>query len=473
MEAANQYSGKSLSLILIGVCILIGSLMIIRDSNISKSCDLSNPINRSFDVYYGIRENYFQEVNGEKSKIPLYKSFIPEDLFSKNSFICVGGRGTGKTTLRKNYLKEKQMVIELFNPEVSHILNNFLSNVRIGENLNRIDHEIIELFWTPISFEHTVLYLFVEKILEFYNKNKNDLINTLKNISFDEKIQITLILNLYVSKEKLNTLNSLLTDIWNDNKKKYSEEERKIMESIEGEEINKKLKDSFLDLNKYYTEILVVQRDFDRIKMISNTIKEYDLNPVFKLQYDKLSIFTQFFKKYYNFTPIIAIDSLDEVNYFFDEKTIHKGALKQFVKSCFYSSILAKAFNGSIEIAYFFPQLESVDPKDFMERKDKIPMIYINWTQSQLKNYADYVLKVIETEQNNYCKKIKDFHGLINYDIAKFYVEQLKTPREINIFMQEFMLSLSGDSENYKFEPKTHNIAIALEKTMGRVNRIN
>ena len=39
--------------------------------------------------------------------------------------------------------------------------------------------------------------------------------------------------------------------------------------------------------------------------------------------------------------------------------------------------------------------------------------------------------------------------------------------------MQELMLSLNGDAENNKFEPKTHNIAYALEKTMGRVNRLN
>jgi hypothetical protein len=472
MEANNQNCGKKILLIFISIGILIASALILKNTNSHKSCDLSDPINRSFDVYYGIKKNYFQEVNGEKSEISLYKSFIPEDLFSKNSFICVGGRGTGKTILRKNYLKGKQMVIELFNPEVSQILNNFLLNVR-GENLNKSDHDLIELFWTPSQFENTVLYYFVERLMDLYNKNKIELINILKQISMDEKIQITLILNLYVSKEKLNTLNNLLNDIWSDNKKKYTEEEKKIMESIEGEEINKKLKDSFLDLIKYYNEILVVQRDFDRIKMISNTIKEYDLNPVFKLQYDKISIFTSFFKKYFFTTPIISIDSLDEVNYFFDDKVIHKNSLKQFIKSCFYSSILAKAFNGSLEIAYFFPAIDGVDPKDFMERKDKIPLIYINWTQSQLKNYADYVLKVMEKEQKDQCKKLKDFHRLINYEVSKFYIEQLKTPREINIFMQELMLSLNGDAEINKFEPKTHNIAFALEKTMGRVNRLN
>ena len=240
------------------------------------------------------------------------------------------------------------------------------------------------------------------------------------------------------------------------------------------EESERKIKliNSFKSLNDYMKDIWISDK-INRIEIITKVINEFYISPNFKLQNDVISIYIDFLKKYFTISPIIVIDSLDEVKFFFNEKIIYENSLRAFVKSALNHNIIAKVFDRSIDIAYFFPKVNGIDSKTFMERRDKIPMFYLDWNKNLLKNYSDYILQLMRKEQVNQCRILPDFYELVNYKMNERFIDELKTPREINIFMQELFISLNADSEQNNFYSNSLNIAYALEKTKDRFNKSN
>ena len=468
--------------IILPILILLISIVVIYFGliKVSPLCDLTNPSNRSFDIYYGItpENNYFQEVNSEKDSSPFFSHAIPGNLFSKSSFILVAKRGSGKTKIRKQFVKTKGFAIELYNKHANKILKSFIENVK-ANNPKMMDHEYIEKFWNETDFEDSIIYLAVDEILNKYTKMKSNFLNIFKNLkNSDMRLQLSTILCIYSVETKFLTLQDFLNNLWlseNWIDKEIQDYPFEVYDTREGRTV---LTRNYADMKKYQDSIRVFEKSSTGnnqrgLKMLNNIIEKFNLKYFIPPRNDKLTIITDFFKEYFFITPTIVIDSLDEVSYFFDDKIVNDKALKVFIKTSLKNFILAKAFDGSFDIVYLFPQLETIKVADFIERRDKIPLIHLTWTPNQLKNYADFILNEMNKVHTSHCKTLPDFYELVQHKKFAKLIDQIESPREMNIFIQELIIQLKADSSMNKFVPSQVNVEIALMKAKIRMNKNN
>jgi hypothetical protein len=447
-------------LITIGILIISSFRIFFYNS----SCDLTNPINRDFEKYYGIKENYFQEVNGEKSGIPVYTAIIPNQIFKSSSFVCVAPVGSGKSLLRKHYVSKRLSPIQILNNEIDYILNNFVSNLK-KIHKDTSDLEIIRKFWTNEDFEHTVFYYFSQNLLEGYANNKSLYKKFLHQITnSDDKYQLFLMIMIFASSEKRKTLDEFVKDLWDNFSPEDHDNLAEVIREKKKKERDDKLNKSIKLIEAFFKDIRILDSLNNNLSYLYAKIEEMGLSPTFQLKFDKLSIYTEFYKTILKITPTIVIDSLDESNYFLKEKSDYKSSIKTFISSAFYQTILSKVYDQSIEIIYFFIKYDEINVQDMVFKKDKIPIVELDWNRNQLKNYGDFVLKTMELEQRNECEKLPNFYNLVDYRRNYSIINQLKTPRQINIFMQELTLIMNYGSENYNFRVTSQNVEEAFDK---------
>ena len=450
---------------------IIGSLYLLIRS--PAECDMSEPAHRFFNSYFGIEKNYFDNINAN-DETPFFKEVIPNDLFSKSSFILLARRGGGKTTIMNNYIKSKKFPIELKNQQISKILNNFILNFkRVNKDYKLNDIRLIEQEWNNEHFLDTVIYLFVEKILDHYSKDSSIYKEAFQNMNADKKLHFSSILCIYSPETNQATLSSLLNDLWMNGKKIP---EHNIFETKkEGPNVEKQ---AYLEIRKQRGKIFVVKEyDFnldDRpIVLLFNILSEFKI-PFARLQYDKLAVLTDFYRNNFQFTPTFIIDSLEEVAYFFNENKLNVKAIETFVVTSVQDFIFNRYYDGSIEIIYFFPLLKNVNIRNHIKRKDKIFVFTLEWTEHHVKNYADYLLKRMnEQKKKNKCIELPDFHKLVNYEENKEYIQKITTPRELNIFMQKLILKMNSASEKNKFVVGKEEVKEAFNEMMDDMEEQN
>lgn len=464
-------------IILLGTFVLVVALLWFLITP-PKSCDLDNPTNRTFESYYGIKKNYFNQVNAERDENPFFEGVVPDNLFFKNSLILVAKRGGGKTAIRRRYAEKKPIKIEFYNKQANHIFKNFVNNMKASKQIKSLikDHEYINNFWKAEDFEDSILYLFVESLLTNYTRDKSTFTTIFKNLkNQDEKLQLSLILCLYASHGKIITLEDFLDEMWMGNNwvaKKIPKSSFEETDRITGRTSLKRL---FSDLEALQDKISIIERSKDLVhrkslELLFNLMEHFKYSSIYFSKNDKISILTDFYKHNFKFTPCIIVDSMDEVNYFFDDKKVNHEALKKFIQSSLNHLILAKAFDGSLDLVYMFPLLPNIDIKNFIERRDKIPLVTLEWSENQLKNYADFLLREMQVRQRGHCHTLPDFHTLVKYEENKELIKTITTPREINIFMEELIILLNGDCYKNKFGVTQENAKKALEKTKVRMN---
>ena len=103
---------------------------------------------------------------------------------------------------------------------------------------------------------------------------------------------------------------------------------------------------------------------------------------------------------------------------------------------------MTKSYDDSLELIYLFPLVDGIDINKYFERKDKIPIIKLEWSEPQIKNYADFLLKIMKIEQKNSCSVLPDFYTLVNYKENQKYITQIKTPGQLNTFMRLLILKM-------------------------------
>jgi len=443
-----------------------------------SSCNLEDPSNRTFDKYYGISTNYFDEVNAESDNNPFFEGVVPDNLFAKNSFILVAKRGGGKTAIRKRYIKSRTstFLIEIFNKQANSFLKNFVDYKKEQLSLSdKEDYEIIEKNWNSNDFEDTVTYLFVDSILKSYPQKKEIYKKMFKQmVSQDEKLQFSTIICLYASYTHIMTLEELLNELWLGGNWIHTKIDKYPIEIKHQHHKRTELKQTYKELETLQDKINVIERtqtnlNFRKgIELLHDVLEEFKMKTNVVRNQDKILILSEIFKKYLNLTPLVVIDSLDEVSYFFNEKKINDRALEVFIKSSLNQVVISKAFDGTVNLVYLFPLLENINVSQFIERRDKIPFVNLVWSEFQLKNYADFLLSMMRSKQRNHCQTLPDFYSLLDYDNHKEGINNLKTPRELNIFMQELIILLNGESSINSFKPNSNNIETAIDKTEQR-----
>ena len=199
-------------------CLLISALAFISllvynyyNSYLLKyTCDLNNPSNRDFNVYYGIKylKNPFSVLVGEENQnAPLYEPIIGESM-KYHSMVLIGEKGAGKTQIRQYRLaqlrKEKALIIGIYgNQVINKYLQTFVNNVNIEENPIRL--------FSKKDFMHIILF---EMVNEIYKFDFYDVVDNFVTLSLNERLDIAYLLAFYASDNinNLDIINELLSE---------------------------------------------------------------------------------------------------------------------------------------------------------------------------------------------------------------------------------------------------------------------
>ncbi len=429
----------------------------------NPNCDLTNPNNRDFNRFFGIKHNYFHQSNGENSGIPIYTPVIPDQIFKSLSFVVVAPIGSGKSLLRKHYISFRKSIIEILNHQVNDILLKFVTNIG-GENNDTSQQMFIEKNWQEKDFEHTLLYLFSNDLLKKFTENKEKFSKIFRNMTkLEYKYDLFLLMMIFSNNDK-HSFEEFIKELWASHKPEKLDGYAEVIKEKKKKEREIKINESLKPIEVFYKEIRILDKKNNNIMKLLEKIEALGLDPSFNLNFDKISVFLEFYKKYLNMTPTIVIDSLDESQYFLNKNSKEKPALKTFISSAFGQNILTRVYDMTLEIIYFFPKLDGLDIYSFIEKKDKIPIVELQWNRAQLKNYGDFVIKSMESEQQNPCQKFPNFHELVDYEKNSDIIDLLETPRQINIFMRFLIDELNSQCEKNCFKVTKEDVKHAYEK---------
>jgi hypothetical protein len=261
-----------------------------------------------------------------------------------------------------------------------------------------------------------------------------------------------------------HSFEEFIKELWASHKPEKLDGYAEVIKEKKKKEREIKINESLKPIEVFYKEIRILDKKNNNIMKLLEKIEALGLDPSFNLNFDKISVFLEFYKKYLNMTPTIVIDSLDESQYFLNKNSKEKPALKTFISSAFGQNILTRVYDMTLEIIYFFPKLDGLDIYSFIEKKDKIPIVELQWNRAQLKNYGDFVIKSMESEQQNPCQKFPNFHELVDYEKNSDIIDLLETPRQINIFMRFLIDELNSQCEKNCFKVTKEDVKHAYEK---------
>ena len=128
-------------------------------------------------------------------------------------------------------------------------------------------------------------------------------------------------------------------------------------------------------------------------------------------------------------------------------------------------------YDMTLEIIYFFPKFEGLDIYNMVEKKDKIPIVELQWNKDQLKNYGNFVIKSMSLKQLNPCQKLPNFHDLVDYEKNSDTIDLLETPRQINIFMRFLIEELNSQSEINRFKVTKEDVKKAYERAKNSIKK--
>lgn len=435
----------------------------------NSKCDLSNPINRDFKVYYGLEKGHipFGIYNAEQNDAPFFKPIVKEN-FHISSAIFIGEFGSGKTHVRRyrlsNYDTEKTLITYLLSTKLDKYLDIYVNNAKKAiKDLNKND------------FMQMILFEIVDNILTFdidYNVKSK-----IKSLKFDEKVNLAYLMVFYSNNEKLDSLIKLLKS--------------HLIPNLCGNLIFD-CADSFDNCNiKDFGFAASIRTLLNDMHIISDNTKNrivhliYCIGTKTKLPFNFLGenskkihikILAKFLNDVFKKRLVIVVDSLDENSYLFDKRsnpniTNLQTVINSLLDTELLSMGLGNADDVIFDILIFLPFIKDIQIN--WERKDKIPVIYIKWTPKMLENYADFVLNNLRKEQINYCKLLPiTFSELLDNDdklVDKiFQSNMIKHPRNFHIFMN-IVLNKLNENASHKNEKSflvsKKNVESSLEET--------
>jgi hypothetical protein len=178
-----------------------------------------------------------------------------------------------------------------------------------------------------------------------------------------------------------------------------------------------------------------------------------------------------------NKTSVFIIDGIDENQYFFQEKSVNKDAMKLFGRSSVSRQIVAKAMAQNFYLSIFYPKINGVNIDDVIIKRDKFPTLSIDWSTNSLINYADYVLQQMnKNASKSRCQSFKDFKTLVNYSDKRIaeIINQISTLRELHFFMTELIKQMNDHAGIVKnsFIATFENVKAAFKKSIEHSARI-
>ena len=187
-------------------------------------------------------------------------------------------------------------------------------------------------------------------------------------------------------------------------------------------------------------------------------------------QRDHIRALSNFLKQDFNKKLVVVIDSLDENPYIFNKESEQKiKNLQTVVDAVVNSELLTLALGNEEDVALNALIFLPIEKGLVINKNDKIPMIELNWSPRMLENYADFVLDNLKKQQQNPCKTLPTFRGLLgdNDVLVKSVLQSLRHPRDLHFFMDSLLDVLSENSSVKGIIPfiaTQENVKLAMEK---------
>ncbi|CAF0899322.1 unnamed protein product [Adineta steineri] len=408
----------------------------------------------------------------------IFKPSLPQTIlkpdYSASSFLTLAPYGTGKTLLRCEYYKsirsDTYFKVLILNKEIDEYLQRFIEEKAMSGT--DCDKESCIMKWSSDEFGQLLLSLLVT---QFVNTFEGESLY-LSDISLDEKIELITIMCYYYNEQGVSKLekfvNSFLDKTGN-SMYRASKAEGQITDHNNVHN-NKPLFTHFLtDLRK----LSALRQDEEKLLLLLAIVEHKDEGSQIKALQTTLSNnvlndlrrFALFMKKHVKKTAVFIIDGIDENQFFFNENNVNKQSLELFCRSSLSQEIIAMVMAHNFYLSIFYPKIDGINMEDGIIRKDKFPILEINWNLQSIINYADYVLQ--ETNKNTSpfrCKSFVDFKTLVNYSNTRNaeIINQITTPRALHYFMQHLITEMNHYANVVKepFIATTENIYTAYEK---------
>ncbi|CAF0899397.1 unnamed protein product [Adineta steineri] len=406
----------------------------------------------------------------------IFKPALPQTIlkpdYSASSFLTLAPYGTGKTLLRCEYYKSLRsnnyFKVLILNEEIDEYLQRFVNAKATSET--DCDKESCIIKWSSDEFGQLLLSLLVTQFVNTFEKESLDL----SDISLDEKIELITIMCYYYNEQGVSKLekfvNSFLDKTGNSmyrasaavgliklNNNVYTD--TSLFSHLQND--LKKLTALRQDDEKLLLLLAIVEGEWFQIKALQTTPSNNVLND--------LSNFALFIKKHVKKTAVFIIDGVNENRFFFKENNINRKSLELFCRSSLSQEIIAMVMAHNFYLSIFYPKIDGINMADGIIRKDKFPILEINWNLQSIINYADYVLQEMNKNASaSRCKSFVDFKTLVNYSNPKNaeIINRISTPRILHYFMQHLITEMNHYANVVKepFIATTENIYTAYEK---------
>ena len=149
----------------------------------------------------------------------------------------------------------------------------------------------------------------------------------------------------------------------------------------------------------------------------------------------------------------LIIDSLDESKFFFDQEDPTFRTLQVFVASVTNDEVLnlalgnwgGVALSNSLSFFIFIPVMKNISIDLSWTRRDKIPIIDLQWTYLHLTNYVDYIFDYLRTQSAGKCERLPDICSLLGgTELCMNVMERLRHPRDFHIFFSVLLEHMKG-----------------------------
>lgn len=391
---------------------------------------------------------------------PFFQSMYTEQMKAP-SIIILAGYGAGKTHIRSYRLSkldpDEHLVVKLYgnDPDFNSFLVSYAENVKkLGEE--SADQDLVfASYFNSRDFLNIMISQLVDKTLDDYQKLGID--DVLADMNTKERARIECLLNFYSKKsEKKDKIKSELS----------TDREITTIQNFYGNVriFNKKQ----IEVNTHNLAVLAQKLNVSPVDFLDKTENPNDV----------LKTLAEFLRTRLNKRLVFVVDSLDESEFFFggDAKTnkinnTKATALQKFVDAIAATEVLAMALGEAktkiFDILIFFPKINEINVNNW-ERRDKIPVVSLEWTSQRLSNYADFMLAEMSKQKGPRCTSVptslKDLlDGLENEKLA---LKGLRQPRDLHRFMSHLILSMEDRARilNRPFIATQKDINDALKK---------
>ncbi len=287
---------------------------------------------------------------------------------------------------------------------------------------------------------------------EILNYDINEYKSKLKARNRDERFKLACLVTLYSNNAKLDSLKNFIMVALHEDFLGFlynSDIDCQIHDPVRYTHIRNKLNDFYI----YY--------DDQRAK-IANYLYCIEEKTNLPLKFldgiaktTQIKILSDFFKKILNKKVVIVVDSLDESLYLFNftnTKNIHKANLNNLqpivdsIMDCL-KLALGDQNDAAFDIIIFLPKIQNL--KIIWGRRDKIPIIELNWNPRILKSFADFTMNHLKNQQQSEsCKRLPTFMELFDNDskMVEQVLSSLRHPRDFYIFMDSLLQILNENA---------------------------